>query len=516
MLAQTVALSDTAGQATISAIANSQAGNYTVEAALGGLLEPFALRNIGMTPPKQTLKPIETVVEANVFEEFPSLQSIEVNDGAIDFFDEYAFRQLEQSLTEDYVDYWNLSPRTEASLESVQQTLQKAESEYKSRSAVIYAVFVPAADALGDREEFAQSRFSPLLSQRILSNETKKDTDQLLLLLIPPEGNPIQKRVDVSRKQLRRQAQLFNIELYGVFDQGYQPIARQLYSWLLAPIEDELQAAQIDTLMYVLDEGIGHLPISALMKEDTFAIERYGLSVLPSVSLLETNFEQSPAEQTILIGGAETFTELEALPGVPIELDLVESTAVSSRILFNENFRIENLKELQVALPENIIHVATHASFRPGAVDKSYIQFWDEQLTLNDINELNLQELELLILSACTTALGSRDAELGFAGLATAAGAEASIGSLWNVSDVGTMALMGEFYRQLRENPLRASALRAAQISLLHGDTYIENNKLIVQDRQISLPDELVSQGNTSFRHPFFWSGFTLVGNPWW
>ncbi len=64
------------------------------------------------------------------------------------------------------------------------------------------------------------------------------------------------------------------------------------------------------------------------------------------------------------------------------------------------------------------MRVATHTSFRPGASDKSYIQFWNEQLTLNDINELSLQALELLILSACTAALSSHDAELGFAGLA--------------------------------------------------------------------------------------------------
>lgn len=75
---------------------------------------------------------------------------------------------------------------------------------------------------------------------------------------------------------------------------------------------------------------------------------------------------------------------------------------------------------------------------------------------------------------------------------------------------------MAEFYERLQENPLRLSALRAAQLSLLSGDTRIENNRLITQNRQSSILDGLVSQDNVGFEHPFFRAGFTLVGNPWW
>ncbi len=161
------------------------------------------------------------------------------------------------------------------------------------------------------------------------------------------------------------------------------------------------------------------------------------------------------------------------------------------------------------------MHVATHAAFNPGATDRSYIQFWEEQLKLEEITDLGLSELELLILSACTTALGSRDAELGFAGLATATGVEASIGSLWSVSDLGTMALMAEFYEQLQANPMRFAALQQAQISMLQGSTRIENNRLITHRGSVPIPPALVGQ-DIDLSHPFFWSSFTLVGNPWW
>jgi CHAT domain-containing protein len=75
---------------------------------------------------------------------------------------------------------------------------------------------------------------------------------------------------------------------------------------------------------------------------------------------------------------------------------------------------------------------------------------------------------------------------------------------------------MTEFYERRQANPLRLFALRAAQLSLLSGDTRIENNRLITQAGQSAIPNGLISQDTISFKHPFFWAGFMLVGNPWW
>ncbi|MEO1622893.1 MAG: CHAT domain-containing protein, partial [Cyanobacteria bacterium J06632_3] len=388
-------------------------------------------------------------------------------DGQIDFFDEVAFAQLEQSLTEEYARYWQQPLSRGATLENIQQTLQQAENEYQTRSGVVYAMFVPPGTE-------TDTPYTSVLSQRLLSNDVSDNADELLLMFIPPTGNPIQQRVKVNRRQIQRQAALFGLEISSFLDNGYQPLARQLYDWLLTPIEEEIRQNGVENLMYVLDSGLSTIPLSAMMTGDTFAVERYGLSVLPSVGLLQTDFGEAPAPHTVLAGGSAQFAELEALPAVPVELGLVESVATASQVFLNEDFEVDNLRTAQAIAPKAMVHVATHAEFNPGALDRSFIQFWDEQLTLEGLGELGLQDLELLILSACTTALGSRDAELGFAGLAAAAGVEASIGSLWNVSDMGTMALMAEFYEQLRGNPLRASALRQAQLSLLQGNTRIE------------------------------------------
>ena len=87
-------------------------------------------------------------------------------------------------------------------------------------------------------------------------------------------------------------------------------------------------------------------------------------------------------------------------------------------------------------------------SIEPGSVDASYIQFWNSQLPLNHLRELGLRQpvVQLLVLSACRTALGDLNAELGFAGLAVESGAKAALASLWSVSDTGTLLLMINFY----------------------------------------------------------------------
>ncbi len=255
---------DSIGQATTTLSANEQAGAYLVDAIIAGLSATFNLENIPQNPPSPDdgiFTPfIETEIASRFLNPFLNYEGEEERDGRDDLLDERAFAQLEQSLTEEYETYWQAALGEGASLEGVQQILQQAENKHKSRSAVIYAVFVPSSNT--------ETQYSSLLSRRLLTNDINQEQDQLLLLLIPPEGRPIQQRVDVSRRQLQRQAQLFNIELSSFFDKGYQPLARQLYSWLLAPIEDDIQAAGIDSLMYVLDAGLNTVPIAAMMTEE--------------------------------------------------------------------------------------------------------------------------------------------------------------------------------------------------------------------------------------------------------
>jgi CHAT domain-containing protein len=200
-----------------------------------------------------------------------------------------------------------------------------------------------------------------------------------------------------------------------------------------------------------------------------------------------------------------------------VELSVITGQLWSGKSFLNQGFTLSNLQSARTKEPFGIIHLATHAEFQPGQPRNSYIQLWDTKLPLDQLPRLRLDKppVELLVLSACRTALGDRDAELGFAGLAVQAGVKSALGSLWYVSDEGTVGFMTEFYEKLKQAPIKAEALRQAQLAMLKGDVRLQGGKLVTSRGSFPLPPELAILGDRDFTHPYYWSAFTMIGNPW-
>lgn len=217
-----------------------------------------------------------------------------------------------------------------------------------------------------------------------------------------------------------------------------------------------------------------------MLDGDQFIIEQYSVSLMPSLSLTDTRYVDVQNLQ-VLAMGAETFTEQNALPAVPKELSLITNQLWTGQSYLNQEFTLKNLKQARNQSPFGIIHLATHGEFSPGEPSNSHIQLWDEKLPLDSLRTLgwNNPPVELLVLSACRTALGNREAELGFAGFAVQAGVKSALGSLWTVSDEGTLGLMSSFYQQLKDAPIKAEALRQAQLAMLRGNVYLEDGQLM-------------------------------------
>ena len=85
------------------------------------------------------------------------------------------------------------------------------------------------------------------------------------------------------------------------------------------------------------------------------------------------------------------------------------------------------------------------------------------------------------------------------------------------MSDEGTLALMTEFYTHLNNAKIKAEALRQAQLAMLRGDVVIAEGNLTRSGGRsaVVLPPTLRNFGNKNFSHPYYWSGFTMVGSPW-
>jgi CHAT domain-containing protein len=79
------------------------------------------------------------------------------------------------------------------------------------------------------------------------------------------------------------------------------------------------------------------------------------------------------------------------------------------------------------------------------------------------------------------------------------------------------LGLITNFYEQLKTAPIKAEALRQAQIAMIKGQVRIEKGQLrgIGQGESIPLPPELAEIDNKEFSHPYYWSAFTMIGSPW-
>jgi filamentous hemagglutinin family protein len=401
-----------------------------------------------------------------------------------------AIAQLEQRRDQEFADYFgqNLSNQL-TSVESIRDALAKIASQIGNRSAIIYVSALP---------------------------------DQLELVVFTPEGRPIRRAVpEAKREELLKVVSDFRDKITAPRHRdstAYLQTAQQLYQWLIAPIESELTAAKIDTLLFSMDAGLRGLPVAALHDGKQFLVEKHSLALIPSVSLMDTRYQSLKGARVLAMGASE-FRDQNPLPAVPVELQTITQQLWQGQAFLNEGFTRNNLNEQRQNYPYQILHLATHGEFQPGNISNSYIALWNEKLRLDELSKLRLNNppVELLVLSACRTAVGDEKAELGFAGFAVAAGVKSALASLWYVSDEGTLGLMTEFYSQLNHAKIKAEALRQAQLAMIRGEVRIESGTLRGGGTRggVALPAQLATLGNTNLSHPYYWSGFTMIGSPW-
>lgn len=343
----------------------------------------------------------------------------------------------------------------------------------------------------------------------------------LHLVLITPNHAPVVVDLTEARQELLLPVvQEFQREVSSPLSRTSQfPAAQQLYQWMIAPYEAQyLKPQGIDLLLFCLGPGVRTLPLSALFDGQQFLLEKYALSRIPAFNLIDlTPKPLNPAN--ILAMGASEFNNLSPLPAVPVELSTILTTlnAPLDHKFLNQAFTLKNLKTELENTPFDIVHLATHAEFRPGTPNQSFIQLWDQSLNLQAMDQMPWRNpmVDLLVLSACRTAVGDSQAELGFAGVALQAGVKSALASLWYVDDLGTLALMGEFYKQISKFPTKAEALRQAQLQLLKGNVEVNQNQLRLSQETITLPENLTRSNSVNFRHPRYWAAFTMISSPW-
>jgi len=428
-----------------------------------------------------------------------------------------------------------------ATITQAQEILTTIEREAAEKPAFIYVSFTPKGYQPRDlEEEFARREATntqeysqvdinkPNLQPSISFKPAQED--QLDLLIVTNKGKPIRVSVPVNRQQVVESATNLWSKVSDNFalNDDYKTNAAELYSWLIAPIESQLKEQEISNLLFILPAEIRFIPIAALYDTNSqqFLVEKYSSGLAPSLNLNDNRYRPIK-DLSLLAMGASQFadTGVTPLPAVGVELPTIkkvwndEPTEDYQRYL-NGNFTLEEIKANLERKPYGIVHFGTHGEFNPTETSDSFIQLYNSRLPLNEIRTLGLNQplVELMVLSACETAFGNEIAELGFAGLAVQAGVKTAMGSVWQVSDTGTLALMTDFYSQLKQQTTKAEALRQTQLDMLTGKIYKtdDGSKIITPKSEVSLeglPE--TSRQKEDFTHPFYWAPFTMIGNPW-
>lgn len=298
-----------------------------------------------------------------------------------------------------------------------------------------------------------------------------------------------QETVDAKLKTVR---ETLTIPRFRLSVENFLRPSREVYDWLIRPIESDLAASEVTTLVFVLDGGLRSIPIAALYDGEKYLIEKYSVAIAPGLQLVDDRPLTRDKLKILAAGLSEGRQGFSPLPGVEFELQRI-STEVSTQKLLNQSFTEPNLTATLNSFPYAIVHLATHGEFSSRAED-TFILTWDDRINAKQFDRLLRREtqkarsIELLVLSACKTAAGDKRAALGLAGIAVRAGARSTLASLWYVSDEATSLLMTRFYEELASpnRPTKAEALRQAQQEVLR---------------------------NPEFFNPYFWSAFVLVGN---
>ena len=145
-----------------------------------------------------------------------------------------------------------------------------------------------------------------------------------------------------------------------------------------------------------------------------------------------------------------------------------------------------------------LLHFSTHAMLDVENPDRSRILLAGDSPNAADyvfqeeVYNLDLKNVDLVTVSACDTARGKMVRGEGiqaFSQAFLAAGASATVTSLWRVADEPTASFMEEFYYFLGRGASKAEALQAAKLRFL--------------------------RSNSALSSPRYWAAFVLNGDGW-
>jgi CHAT domain-containing protein len=284
-------------------------------------------------------------------------------------------------------------------------------------------------------------------------------------------------RLPISLTELENEVHLTR---YGLLSPGserreaaLQFHLRRLYDALIEPVAPFLR----NRIIFVPHRLLNGFPFHLLQGPEGYLAERHVVSYAPSASAYSLARRQdAPSFGETLIIGADS----PNLPAVRQEVQAIAEVLPNCRVALNKG-----LREIRTSLERaSVIHVASHALFRPDDPAWSLVDLGDDALSPADLLDLKVNA-SLVTMNACSTGkTNSRGNEAaGFVRAFSLWGVPSLVASLWEVHDESAALMMTSFYERLRHSNDIAGCLRETMLA--------------VKDR---------------FAHPLYWGGFVLIG----
>lgn len=304
----------------------------------------------------------------------------------------------------------------------------------------------------------------------------------------------------------------------------YIKAAEILYNKLLKPLSESLP----ESLIIVPDGVMGYVPFEALLEKspqnryyfkgfDYFG-KKHMISYCHSATLLREmrNKRHQHAPTLEFLGFAPYYTgdtsllakiygsdnaerkDLVPLPNSGKELYAIQK--IMGGVPYYGSDATET-RFLQEAGKARIIHLATHARADNRVGDYAWLAFREikdsienELVFVRDLYNLTLNA-DLVVLSACETALGELKQGEGIISLARAfayAGAKSILTTLWSVNDAQSAELMIHFYRNLKKDN--------------------HKNKKSLDKALWKAKMDYLEKSEGDSAHPFYWAAFIGIG----
>lgn len=314
---------------------------------------------------------------------------------------------------------------------------------------------------------------------------------------------------NLPEKEYLQQLQSFADASHRVYQVLIAPLRPMLSEEVLLIPRDELANLPFGALLTQKETNMGK-PFSWHFLDNEFVLSQaYSVGLFQfvqnrpvtrkpsgSVLALAPFFDGKISEDLALpVGDVAMLTRsdiFKPLPSSGMEAQSVAQSA-NGRSLLGANATKTNF--LKNSPDFNILHLATHSAANDVLGEYSFVALQAENspqkidlLYARDIYGLRLSA-DLVVLSACETALGQYRKDEGIIGLTrafTCAGARNIVASLWTVNDASTKELMILFYREIKKGAPYNSALANAKRAFI--------------------------KENRQYAHPYYWAGFVLNG----